>query len=272
MGDGIISKLTDWRHFDILSFSDRNFLYFAIDLVQNRRKFFHRALLKLSVINTSLALEMLIERQQPSTQIEKIANTDDAIASVTIVQSSIRDSIKRECQKCFSRKKALWWNLELNNGRNQNFKSWVSKRNKESQSEIIERFMLNRNKRRPIKLKKKFTKNQLNEKNSCRGSRLRSRPASWLISWFRRKPGRSSFARFCVEFRALERQIQRISIVSRPEATGYFPESRDTIDFYQESPFVFTPLNICFVSPSPRLERGPSLMVSSPDGQVLTPR
>ena len=88
---------------------------------------------------------------------------------------------------------------------------------------------------------------------------------------FRGKPGRSSFARFSVELRALEQQIQRISIVSRPEATGCFPESRDTIDFFQESPFVFSPLNICFVSPSPRLERGPSLTVSLPDGRVLTP-
>ena len=98
----------------------------------------------------------------------------------------------------------------------------------------------------------------------------RDQQAGWYLA-FRGKPGRSSFARFSVEFRALERQIERISIVSRPEATRCFPESRDTIDFFQESPFVFTPLNICFVSPSPRLERGPSLMISLPDGRVLTP-
>ena len=46
---------------------------------------------------------------------------------------------------------------------------------------------------------------------------------------FRGKPGRSSFARFSVEFRVLERSILRISIVSRPEANGCFPESPDRI-------------------------------------------
>ena len=77
----------------------------------------------------------------------------------------------------------------------------------------------------------------------------------------------SNFAQFSMEFRALERPIRRISVVSHPEANGRFPESRDMKDFCWNH-HGFVPLtSVCFSSP--RLEREPSPMVSSPNGRVF---
>ncbi len=69
----------------------------------------------------------------------------------------------------------------------------------------------------------------------------RDQQAGWCPD-FRRTPGRSSFARFSVEFRALERPIRRMSV-------GRFPESRDKIKLFPESPLFRPPFNICLLPP-----------------------